>query len=106
MQQNGNTAKHRTQSKGTRPGGREIVARKASHLRDNLWRLAHEVRMKSKGASAEVKSTRVALEREVERFSEQVKSAAEEPYDDLQQQAEDLRMRFQKLANQIVMPAI
>lgn len=84
---------------------RENVAQELSHLRDDLWRIAEDVRMKAKGASTEIQSTRQALEREVQRFSDQIKDAADDTQDDLKQVGEDLRMRLQKLANQIAMPA-
>ena len=61
--------------------------------------------MKSKGARAEVQSTVRALEHETKRFRDKVANAAEETRDDLKQVGEDLRIRFQKLANQIVMPS-
>lgn len=104
MQENANTASNLAPTAVDQPIVRENVAEELSQLRNDLWRVAHEVRMKSKGASAEVKSSRAALEREVERFSEQVKGAAEEAQEDLKQIGEDLRMRLQKLVNQIVMP--
>jgi len=81
---------------------RENVTDELSRLRDNLTRIAHDVRMKSKGASAEVKATRDKLEKEVERFSADVEKAADETKKDLMRVGQDLQMRFEKLANQVV----
>lgn len=80
------------------------VTEELTRLRDELSRAAHELRMKSKGASAEVQDTRRMLEREAQRFSAEVEEAVERTQEDLLQAGQDLRMRFQKLANQIVLP--
>ena len=44
------------------------------------------------------------LEREAKRFSAEVEEAVERTQEDLIEAGKDLRMRFQKLRNQIVMP--
>lgn len=105
MQENINATSKQNEVKSNPPTVGQNVAEELSRLRDDLWRMASAVQMKAKGASAEVQSTRQALQREVERFSEQVKDAADDTREDLKQTGEDLRMRFQKLANQIVLPA-
>ena len=73
-------------------------------LRNDLSRIAQDVRMKSKGASAEIQHTRRMLEREVKRFSAEVGQAVDRTQHDLMQLGNDLRMRYQKLTNQIVLP--
>ena len=54
------------------PTVRENVQEELLRLRDDLYRIAHDVRMKSKGASAEIQDTRRMLEREVKRFGAEV----------------------------------
>lgn len=93
--------KHTRSSKAT---VRENVTEELHRLRDELSRTAHEIRMQSKGASAEVQDTRRMLEREAKRFSAEVEEAIERTQADLLRAGKDLQMRFQKLANQIVMP--
>lgn len=88
----------------TEPTVRENVQEELMRLRDDLYRIAHDVRMKSKGASAEVQDTRRMLEREVKRFGAEVGQALDRTQQDLMQLGDDLRMRYQKLANQIVFP--
>lgn len=105
MEHDTNVVSRETADQSSQPNVRENVAGELRRLRDDLWRIAEDVRMKAKGASAEVESTRRALEREVERFSDEVKDAAENTRGDLKEVGEDLRTRFRKLANQIVMPA-
>ena len=83
----------------------ENVVKELKDLRDELSRTAHEIRMKSKGASAEVRDTGRDLEREVQRFSAQVDSAAKDTAEYLRRVGKDLRARFQQLASQIVGPA-
>lgn len=88
-----------------KPTVADNIASELSALRDELERVAHDVRMKSKGASAEVQDTRRALEREIKRFSADITVAADETRKDLKQTGKDLRMRLQQLANQIVLPS-
>ncbi len=83
---------------------RENVQDELIRLRTDLYRIAHEVRMKSKGASAEVQDTRRMLEREVKRFGAEVGQAVERTQQDLIRFGDDLRLRYQKLANQIALP--
>lgn len=83
---------------------RENVQEELIRLRDDLYRIAHDVRMKSKGASAEIQDTRRMLEREVKRFGAEVGQAIDRTQQDLVELGEDLRMRYQKLTNQIVFP--
>ncbi|MGB5703516.1 MAG: hypothetical protein WBM48_11925 [Polyangiales bacterium] len=73
-------------------------------LRDELSRTAHDIRMKTKGAGAEVQDTRRMLEREAKRFSAEVEEAVQRTQEDLLEAGKNLRMRFQKLANQVVLP--
>ncbi len=91
--------------KPSEPTVGENVSEELNRLRSELSRTAHEIRMKSKGASAEVQDTRRMLEREAKRFSAEVEDAVERTQEDLVRAGKDLRMRFQKLANQIVMPS-
>ncbi len=83
---------------------RKNVEEELIRLRDDLYRIAKDVRMKSKGASAEIQHTRRMLEREVKRFAAEVEQAVDRTQQDLVQLGDDLRMRYQKLANQIVFP--
>lgn len=80
--------------------GEELV-----ELRTVLERMAHDLRMKTKGAGEEMVHTRRALEAELKRFSTQVSVAADETRDDLQTVGRDLKSRMQKLANQIAIPS-
>jgi hypothetical protein len=105
MQQNMNSTAIEPNTQAVQPTVRHNFNEEVGRLRDDLMRTAHELRMKSKGASAEVQSTLSALEREAKRFSDEVANAAEETGEDLKQVGDDLRIRFQKLANQIVMPS-
>jgi hypothetical protein len=86
------------------PTVRENVQEELLRLRDDLYRIAHDVRMKSKGASAEIQDTRRMLEREVKRFGAEVGQAIDRTQQDLVQLGDDLRLRYQKLANQIAFP--
>lgn len=92
-------------SESSEPTVRANVAEELKRLRDELSRTAHEIRMKTKGASAEVQDTRRMLEREVKRFGAEVEEAAERTQEDLLKVGKDLRKRFDKLANEIVLPA-
>jgi len=80
------------------------IASELSDLRNELERVAHDVRMKSKGAGAEVQDTRRALEEEIKRFSADIAVAADQTRQDLKRTGKDLHSRLQKLANQIVLP--
>ncbi len=104
MQENINVQANANDRTPSKPTVRENVTEELTRLRDELSRTAHELRMKSKGASAEVQDTRKMLEREAKRFSAEVEEAVERTQDDLIQAGKDLRMRFQKLTNQIVTP--
>jgi hypothetical protein len=44
------------------------------------------------------------LEREAKRFSAEVEEAVQRTQEDLLEAGKNLRMRFQKLANQVVLP--
>jgi hypothetical protein len=90
--------------KASEPTVRENLTEELARLRDELARTAHEIRMKSKGAGAEVQDTRRMLDREAKRFSAEVEEAVERTQEDLIRAGKDLKQRFQKLANQIVMP--
>jgi len=91
-------------SPSPQPVGKK-VANDLNDLRDELSRTAHEIRMKSKGASAEIQNTGRELEQEVQRFSAQVDAAAKDTAEDLRRVGKDLRDRFQKLAAQIIGPS-
>jgi light-regulated signal transduction histidine kinase (bacteriophytochrome) len=92
-------------NKPSKPTVRENVTEELHRLRTQLSRTAHEIRMKSKGAGAEVKDTLTMLEREAKRFSAEVDEAVERTQEDLIRAGKDLQTRFEKLANQIAMPA-
>ena len=81
------------------------ISSELSAMRDELERLAHDVRMKSKGASADVQDRRRAIEREIKRFSAEITVAADETRQDLKEAAEALRTRLHKLANQLALPS-
>ena len=104
MQENMNTQSATKHQKPSEPTVRENVSEELARLRDELSRTAHEMRMKTKGASAAVQDTRRMLEREAQRFSAEVEEAVERTQEDLMRAGKDLRMRFQKLANHIVRP--
>ena len=86
------------------PSVRENLTEEVNRLRDELSRTVHDIRMMSKGASAEVQDTLRMLEREAKRFSAEAEEAVERTQEDLVQAGKDLQMRFQTLANHIAMP--
>jgi len=98
-------AMHSNSSSQTRKPVGESVAKELKDLRDELTRTAHDIRMKSKGASEEVRNTGRELEREVQRFSARVDAAAKDTAEDLRRVGKDLRARFQQLTNEIVGPS-
>jgi phosphoglycerate-specific signal transduction histidine kinase len=104
MQETMNVQSITNDRKPSQPSVGENVSEELTRLRDELSRTAHSLRMKSKGASAEVQDTRRMLEREAKRFSAEVGEAVERTQEDLIQAGKDLRMRFQKVASQIVLP--
>lgn len=107
MHENTQIANDQPQQDGTVQTGptvRENVQDELIRLRDDLYRIAHEVRMKSKGAGAEIQDTRRMLEREMKRFSAEVGQAIDRTQRDLLQLGDDLRSRYQHLANQIALP--
>jgi hypothetical protein len=83
----------------------ENVQEELVRLRVDLNRIAHDIRMKSKGASAEIQQTRRILERELRRFGAEVDQLIDRTREDLVEVGKDLRMRFTKLAHQIAFPA-
>ena len=83
----------------------ENVQEELMRLRDDLHRVAHDVRMKTKGAGAEIQDTRRMLEREAKRFSAEVEEAVDRTQADLLEAGKALRTRFEKLANKIAFPA-
>ena len=101
MQETMNTQVTTQHANPSEPTVRAKVSEELTRLRDELSRTAHEMRMKTKDASAEVQETRKNLEQEVKRFSAEVDQAVERTQDDLVQVGKDLRARFQKLAHQI-----
>lgn len=86
------------------PSVQQDLEEQLIQLRDELSRTAHELRMKSKGSSAEVHDTLKMLDREAKRFRAEVEEAVERTQRDLIDFGEVLQMRLQKLANQIAMP--
>ena len=105
MQENTSVQSTRHDRETSEPTVRKNVSEELNRLRDELARTAHDIRMKSKGASAEVQDTRRMLEREATRFSAEVEEAVERTQEDLLEAGKDLRIRFRTLANQIVLPA-
>ncbi len=83
----------------------DSISSELSAMRDELERIAHDVRMKSKGASAEVQDRRRVIEREIKRFSAEISVAADETRQDLKETGEALRMRLHELANQLALPS-
>lgn len=104
MQETTNTQTTNRQDKSSEPTVRENVKEELTRLRDQLSRTAHEMRMKTKNAGDEILETRDRLEQEVKRFNAEVDQAVEDTQADLVETGKELRMRFQKLANQIVLP--
>jgi uncharacterized coiled-coil DUF342 family protein len=92
------------QSTESKPPVAQNVTDELTSLRTELQRTVHDLRMKTKGASAEVQHTLKVLDEEVKRFAGQVADAAEETRTDLKKVGTDLRMRVQKLANQVTLP--
>jgi len=86
------------------PHRRHDLGDQLIQLRDELARRAHDLRMKSKGSSADVHDTRRMLEREAKRFSVEVEEAVERTQRDLISAGKALQVRFRKLANEIAMP--
>lgn len=74
-----------------------------SDLRIEIDRMVADLRVKTKGASAEARHTLEALDIEAKRFADELTAATEETCDDLRKVGMDLRMRIQKLANQVAL---
>jgi predicted translin family RNA/ssDNA-binding protein len=106
MQEEANTTneQHARPGSPNEPRVRGNAQEDLVRLRDELYRLAHDVRMKSKGAGAEVQDTQRMLESEVLRFGAEIDQAVEKTQDQLRRLGDDLRARYQKLANQIALP--
>ncbi|MDH3653636.1 MAG: hypothetical protein OEN21_05160 [Myxococcales bacterium] len=104
MQETMNVQSTTNDREPSEPTVRETVTDELTRLRDELSRTAHEIRMKSKGASAEAQDTRRMLEREAKRFSAEVEEAVERTQEDLVEAGKDLQMRFQELAKQLAHP--
>jgi ketosteroid isomerase-like protein len=99
------TPTHGVDEPSREPTVRKNVQEELMRLRVDLNRIAHEIRMKSKNASAEIQDTRQVLERELRRFGTEVDQAIDRTREDLVEAGKDLRMRFTKLAHQIAFPA-
>lgn len=107
MQQNMNVITPQassTASRSDRSVG-ENVQKELMSLRSELERIAHDLRMKSKGASAEIQDTRRMLEREAKRFGAEVEEAVDRTQRDLIESGRALRVRFQQLADEIALPS-
>jgi ElaB/YqjD/DUF883 family membrane-anchored ribosome-binding protein len=104
MQENTENSSTANDRRPSGPTVRENMNQELHRLRDELSRTAHDIRMKTKGAGAEVQDTRRMLEREAKRFSAEVEEAVQRTQEDLLEAGKNLRMRFQKLANQVVLP--
>ena len=81
------------------------ISSELSAMRDELERVAHDVRMKSKGAGAELQERRRTIEREIKRFSAELSVAADETRQDLKAAGQALRTRLHQLANEIALPS-
>jgi len=79
---------------------RENVSEELVQLRAELSRIAHDMRMKTKDASVEIKDTQRMLEREAKRFAEEVEHAVDRTQEDLVELGRDLRRRYENLAEQ------
>lgn len=79
---------------------RENVSEELVQLRDDLSRIAHDMRMKTKDASDEIKDTQRKLEREAKRFGEEIERAVDRTQEDLVKVGRDLRRRYEKLADE------
>jgi hypothetical protein len=84
---------------------RQNVSSELSKLRTEMERMVEDLRMKSKTASAEAQNTVEALDAEVKRFAGDIADAADDTRDDLRKVGRDLRMRIQKLTNQVKLPS-
>jgi gas vesicle protein len=104
MQDNTNIQSTPKGRETSQPTVRKNVTEELDRLRDELARTAHDIRLKSKDASAEVQDTRRMLEREAKRFSAEVEEAVQRTQEDLLEAGKDLRVRFQKLAKEIGLP--
>lgn len=92
-------------STNEQPTVAQNVAGELSSLRIEMERMINDLKMKTKSSSAEARHTLEALDVEVKRFASDVVDVAEDTHDDLRKVGMDLRMRIQKLANQVVLPS-
>ena len=74
-------------------------------LRNDIERAVEDLRMKTKGASSEAQHLLESLEVEVKRFAQDVVDVADDSREQLRDAGIDLRMRLQKLANQVALPS-
>ncbi len=81
------------------------VTSAVADLRIELDRMIQDLRVKTKGASAEAQHTLEILDREVKRFGGEVANATSETRSDLEKVGQDLRARVQKLINQVALPS-
>jgi hypothetical protein len=93
------------QSTQTEPTVAQNVTTELTNLRNEMQRMIDDLRTKTKGASAEAQHSLDALDQEVKRFASDVADAANETRSDLRKVGMDLRMRVQKLANQVALPS-
>ena len=70
-----------------------------------MERMIDDLKTKTKSSSAEIQHTLEALDVEVKRFARDAAAAAEDTRADLRRVGIDLRMRVQKLANQVALPS-
>ncbi len=95
----------RMQPRDTKPTVATNVTSAVKALRIELDRMIQDLRVKTKGASAEARHTLDVLDEEVKRFGGEVANASEETRADLEKVGADLRARVQKLVNQIALPS-
>lgn len=96
---------NRTQPRNTEPTVATNVTTAVTALRIELERMIQDLRVKTKGASAEARHTLDVLDEEVKRFGGEVAEATAETRADLEKVGADLRARVQKLINQVALPS-
>jgi hypothetical protein len=90
---------------GNEDSTRDQARQELTELRDELARMAKDLRMKTLGAGAEAQGTLSALETEYRRFATQVDLPAQERLENIRQLGERLKRRFEKLHHQLASDA-
>lgn len=79
----------------------KTVREELRHTRDELWRLADEIRVKIHLAGMEVKDTWDRLEPKLQEFEDRMEDATEKIGAELKDASSDLKARMQKLRDEI-----